>query len=612
MPDGSYANSNSTSDFSLEAMSNPVQTLLTQQRNRYKTQVFGNAALTFHLAKGLDLKTQFGVDAHINRDRDYTPSTLLNLGYDQQGEARLYDKDILYWQEETYLTYMNNWGKHRLNAMAGLSWQQRTVRDNETKVQGFADDFFGFDNIGAGSNPQAPTSSYAQWAMNSYFLRGSYTYNDRYMATVTARIDGSSKFGKNNKYAFFPSVGLGWLISNEDFMKDISFIDQLKLHTSFGVTGNSEIGTYKSLATVASGTTLLNSVRVNNSYISRLANPDLKWEKTNQFDIGFNLNLFRNRLNFDVSYYYKLTTDLLLDRPVPHSTGFDSVIDNIGEVSNQGLDLMVNTVNIDNPDFTWSTTLNMNYNKNKIEKLGENNEDILPGPDWVSGSQTILRVGESLSSFWGYERLGIYGVDEAEEAAAAGSAVGKAKRSKDKKVLGKGIPDWTGSFINTFRYKNFDLTLDLQFVMGVDVLQQFMHSTEDRFGLTSGLSSILYDAWSPENPNTFVQAIRNASSPNNAKQSTELDSHWVCNGSYLRANLIQLGYTFDSKVLKALRLGSLRAYFNVNNAFLIHSKDFKGYDPEGTSQGSNQWGQNMFFFQYPKPRTFTLGANLTF
>jgi len=254
----------------------------------------------------------------------------------------------------------------------------------------------------------------------------------------------------------------------------------------------------------------------------------------------------------------------------------------------------------------------MNYNKNKIEKLGENNEDILPGPDWVSGSQTILRVGESLSSFWGYERLGIYGVDEAEEAAAAGSAVGKAKRSKDKKVLGKGIPDWTGSFINTFRYKNFDLTLDLQFVMGVDVLQQFMHSTEDRFGLTSGLSSILYDAWSPENPNTFVQAIRNASSPNNAKQSTELDSHWVCNGSYLRANLIQLGYTFDSKVLKALRLGSLRAYFNVNNAFLIHSKDFKGYDPEGTSQGSNQWGQNMFFFQYPKPRTFTLGANLTF
>lgn len=612
MPDGNYSNSNSTTDFSLEAMANPVHTLLTQQRNRYKTQVFGNAALTFHLLEGLDLKTQFGVDAHINKDRDYTPSDLLNLGYDQQGEARMYNKDILYWQEETYLTYMKNWGKHRLNAMAGLSWQQRTVRDNETKVQGFADNFFGFDNLEAGSNPQAPNSSYEQWAMNSYFVRGSYTYNDRYMSTVTARMDGSSKFGKNNKYAFFPSIGLGWLISNEDFMKDITFIDQLKLHSSYGVTGNAEIGTYKSLATVSSSTTLLNGVRVNDSYISRLANPDLKWEKTNQFDIGVNLNLFRNRLNFDISYYYKLTTDLLLDRPVPHSTGYKSVIDNIGEVSNKGLDFMVNTVNIDTKDFTWSSTINLNYNKNRIEKLGVNNEDILPGPDWVSGSQTILRVGESLSSFWGYERLGIWGVDEAAEAAAAGSAVGKAKRSKEKKVLGKGIPDWTGSFINTFRYKNFDLTLDLQFVAGVDVLQQYMHSTEDRFGLTNGLSSILHEGWSVNNPNTMVQAIRNASSPHKATQSTELDSRWVCDGSYLRANLIQVGYTFDSKTLKALRLGSLRAYFSVNNAFMINSKDFKGYDPEGTSQGSNQWGQNMFFFQYPKPRTFTLGANLTF
>lgn len=612
MPGGLYSNSASSPDFALESMSNPVHALLTQQRGRYKTQVFGNAALTFHILPGLDLKTQFGIDAHLNKDRDYTPSDLLNLGKDQKGEARMYNKDVLYWQEETYLTYMKNWGKHRLNAMAGLSWQQRTFRENETKVQGFADDFYGFDNLAAGSNPQAPTSKYEQWAMNSYFLRGSYTYNDKYMTTVTARMDGSSRFGANNKYAFFPSIGLGWLVSNENFMKDIDFIDQFKLHTSYGVTGNSEIGTYKSLATVASGTTLINGVRVNDSNISRLANPDLKWEKTNQFDVGFNLNLFRNRLNFDVSYYYKLTTDLLLDRPVPHTTGFKSVIDNIGEVSNKGLDLMINTVNIDHKDFTWSTTLNVNFNQNQIEKLGENNEDILPGPDWVSGSQTILRVGESLSSFWGYERLGIYGEDEAAEAKAAGKAVGMAKRSKEKKVLGKGVPDWTGSFINTFRYKNFDLTLDLQFVAGVDVLQQYMHSTEDRFGLTSGLSTILHDAWSPENPNTMVQAIRIASSPVSANQNTELDSHWVSDGSYLRANLIQLGYTFDARTLKALRLSGLRAYVNVNNAFVLHSKDFKGFDPEGTSQGSNQWGQNMFFFQYPKPRTFTLGVNLTF
>lgn len=610
--DGSWSNSGSTTDpFGFESMANPVHALQTQQRMRYRTQVFGNAALTFHLLPGLDLKTQLGIDAHLNKEKDYSPSDLTNLSKDQQGTARMKDRDVLYWQEETYLTYATTFGKHRINAMAGVSWQQRTVRENEAKAEGFADDFFGFENMGAASNPLAPSSKFEQWAMNSYFVRGSYTYDDKYMTTVTARVDGSSRFGKNNKYAFFPSLGLGWLVSNEGFMKDVAVVDQLKLHTSYGMTGNSEIGTYKSLASIASGTTLLNGVRVNDTHVARLANPNLKWEKTNQFDIGFNLNLFRNRLNFDVSYYYKLTTDLLLDRPVPHSSGYKSVIDNIGEVSNQGVDLMINTVNIERKNFGWSSTLNVNFNKNRIEKLGENNEDILPGPDWVSGSQTILRVGQSLSSFWGYEREGIWQEHEAEAAKAVGAHVGEAKRSAEKKVLGKGVPDFTGSFINTFRLYNFDLTLDLQFVAGVDILQQYLHSTEDRFGLTNGLSSTLYDAWSPSNPNTMVQAIRNAGSLN-AGQSTEVDSHWVCDGSYLRGNLIQLGYTFTPGQLKPLKLAGLRAYFNVNNAFVINSKDFKGYDPEGTSQGDNQWGQNMFFFQYPKPRTYTVGVNVTF
>jgi TonB-linked SusC/RagA family outer membrane protein len=431
------------------------------------------------------------------------------------------------------------------------------------------------------------------------------------MTTLTARMDGSSRFGGNNKYAFFPSAGLGWIASNEDFLKDGDIIDLLKFHSSYGVTGNTEIGAYKSLATMEAGNVLLNGVRVPSSITKRLSNPDLKWEKTTQFDFGMNLNLFNHRLNFDVSYYHKLTTDLLLDRPVPHSTGFDSVIDNIGEVSNQGIDLMINTVNVDYKDFNWSSTININYNKNRIEALGENNEDIQPGPHWVSGSQTILRVGEPLSSFYGYERIGIWGEDEAEEAKAAGAAVGVAKRSEEKKILGSGLPAITGSVINNFRYKNFDLTLDLQFVTGVDILQQYSHSIEDRFGYSNGLSTMLYDGWRPDNTNTMVQAVRNATIEG-VGQSSEVDSRWVCDGSYLRANLIQVGYTFDSGLLKKLRISSLRTYVSVNNAFVIDSKDFHGYDPEGTSHSDNQWGQNMFFFQYPKPRTFTFGLNVVF
>lgn len=609
-PDGKWANSSTIKDnFGFESMANPVHVLTTQQRKRYRTQIFGNAALTFHLLPGLDLKTQLGIDAHINKSRDYSPKDLINISY-PNGDAALEDSNVLYWQEETYLTYNTVLGsKHRINAMAGLSWQQREWRKSRVTTSGFSDDFFGTDNMGAGTIPGTPSSEYSAWTMNSYFLRGSYTYNDRYMTTVTARLDGSSRFGVNSKYAFFPSVGLGWLISNEGFMKDLDAIDQLKLHASYGMTGNSEIGTYRSLATITSGNVLMNGTRVPSSNTARLANPNLEWEKTNQFDVGFNLNLFKNRLNFDISYYYKLTTDLLLDRPVPHSSGFSSVIDNIGKISNRGVDFMVNTVNIDHTNFGWTSTLNVNYNKNKIDALGENNEDIEPGPWWVSGSQTILRVGESLSSFWGYERLGIWGENEAEEAKAVGQRVGQAKRSKEKKVLGKGVPDFTGSFINNLRYKNFDLTLDLQFVLGVDVLQQYFHSTEDRFGYANGLSSILNKGWTPATPDTKVQIVMNA--PKDGF-SSEVDSHWVCDGSYLRANLIQLGYTFTPSALDKLKLKALRAYFSVNNAFVIHSKDFTGYDPEGSSHGDNQWGQNMFFFQYPKPRTFTLGINATF
>jgi len=592
----------------LEGMANPVHVLETQQRMEYKTQIFRNAAFTFHLAKGLDLKTQFGIDSYLNRNRYYSPTDLKNISF-PDGEANFYNYDTYYWQEETYLTYHTTIGKHRINAMAGLSWQERVYRRNRSRADGFADDFSGYDNMGAGTVLQKPESEYQRWAMNSYFVRGAYTYNDKYSATLTARIDGSSKFGDNNKYSFFPSAGLAWITSSEGFMEDLTAIDQLKFHTSYGVTGNSEFDVYKSLANVKSGTVLINGSLESGSYTERLANPDLKWERTGMWDIGFNLNMFGNRLNFDVSYYYKLTKDLLLDRPVPYSTGYKSVIDNIGQVKNTGMDFMINTINMDTKDFGWSSSLNFNYNKNIIMKLGENDEDILMAPSFISGENTILRVGESLGTFWGYKNYGVWTEAEAEQAKAAGYSVGQAKISDEKMIIGNALPDITGSFINNLRYKNFDFTLDLQFVLGSEILQQYLHSTEDRFGKANGLATIL-DGYNGSNPGTMIQAIRNDGYFPDGHWS-DVNSHWVANGSYLRANLIQLGYTFDQSVLDKLKIAALRVNFSVNNAFLICSKDFKGYDPEGTSNDDHN-GQNIFFFQYPKPRTYTLGLNVTF
>lgn len=603
--------------FGLEGMSNPVMILDLQKRMRYNTQIFGNAALTFHLADGLDLKTQFGVDSHNTTYRGYSSIELNNISM-PNGWAEYQNWNTFYWQEETYLTYNKVFGDHRLNAMAGLSWQERTQRWDKSYTQGFSDDFYENNNMSVGTLPNAPESSWTRWAMNSYFLRFAYTYKDRYSATVTGRVDGSSKFGKNNKYAFFPSAGLAWNISQEDFLKDNALISNLKLHTSYGLTGNSEIDPYNSLGKVDAGTYYIDAKRSAYSYIKTMSNPDLKWEKTGQFDVGFNLGLFNNRLNFDIAYYNKKTTDLLLDCPVPHSTGFTSIFKNIGSVCNQGVDIMVNGAPIQGDDFTWSSTLNLNYNKNEILALSDTNADVYLY-DWVGGG-SVLRVGESMGSFYGLVRNGIFTEEDYKAGKCEKNQIGRPDRSESREIIGKGLPDWTGSWVNNFSYKNFDLTVDFQFVWGVETLQRFMHSTYDRFGMTNGLSNILYDGYNGTNAGTMEQAIFLAYDKPHGGGDTTTDSQWVANGSYLRLNMLQLGYTFDSSVAKKVGLSGLRLYLSGNNLFQIVSKDFLGYDPESTSEVSSssgvssgsQFGQNMTFFSYPRARTFTFGVNVTF
>ena len=611
-PSGAYTSSTSSSVnnvLGFEGMANPVSILDLQKRNRYNTQIFGNAALTFHLAEGLDLRTQFGVD---NQRRDYKgySSVLLNNISKPNGWAELQYENVFYWQQENYITYQKAFDKHRMNLMGGLSWQARTSQYSQSRTEGFDDDFYQWNNMGIGRTPSSPNSNIDRWAMNSYFVRGAYTYNDKYSATVTGRYDGSSKFGKNNKYAFFPSAGLAWNVSNEDFMQDNTTISNLKIHTSYGRTGNSEIGSYSSTANVAAGTLLLDGTRKPFSWVSSMANQDLRWETSDQFDFGVELGLFAGRLNFDVSVYNKKTIDLLLQTPVPRSSGYSSVMKNIGSVRNRGVELLVNAYPIKNENLTWNTMLNMSYNKNEVLKLGDKNEDI-QRLWWVGGANQVIRVGENLNSFYGYKREKIYTQADVDAGEATLSQIGRPKRSADKYIIGKGTPDWTGSFINTLNYKAFDLTVDLQFVYGVETMQQFYHSTYDRFGITNGLVEILTDAYNGSNPNTRQQAIYLTNS-GHAGQDTNVDDAWVVDGSYLRFNLIQLGYTFNSDLLRKVRLGGVRIYASANNPWLITSKDFKGYDPESTSQVGDNFGQNITFFSYPRAKTFTLGVNVKF
>lgn len=614
-PNSGYQN------FSPEGVGNPVELQKRIKQMTYNTQIFGNAALTFHLMKGLELKTQLGIDYHNSRGAGYipfTPRPMINQ--ESEGYASASNSNALYWQEETYLTWLKDFDKHHINAMAGMSWQAREYTYFSASDSKFVDDYYDIYNLGSGSNRPSVGSDYDKWAMNSYFLRVAYNYDDTYLATVTARYDGSSKFGQNNKYAFFPSVGLGWLASNEAFLRDNKTISKLKLHTSFGLTGNSEIGTYRSLATMSQSNVIIGNELHLVSYLDNMPNPNLKWEKTAQWDFGFELGLFNNRLNFDISYYYKYTSDLLLNRPVPESTGFSSIMDNIGAVSNQGLDILVTAYPIQTADFQWTSTLNLGFNKNRVEKLDEAaTVDPISGKrqittDGFVGYDMIIREGEPLSSFYGYKRAGIYdGHPENwdSETMNIPSTIGEKVTYKDRQIIGNGLPDWTGSFINTFNYKNFDMTIDFQFSWGAEIMQEYYHSTVARF-LTNGLDRLYEEAWHPTlNPGGVEQAIR----LNNFGQgaNNQADDDWVCDGSYLRCNMIQLGYTFDKKTIEKLGLSALRIYANVNNLFLITSSDYLGYDPDNSTRlGDNNWGASRQFFSYPRPRTFTLGVNLTF
>lgn len=606
---GQYSNSTHARSLTLEGQSNPVHRLMEDTRLRERNQLFGNTYVAVQITPNLEFRTQLGLNNERFEQRRYETRTLIATGGFPDGRAQYTSQEVFYWQNENFLTYQQDFENSRLTAVLGASWQERRFTSFNQEARGFPDDFFSFNNFGAGTRLFSPSSNAFEWTMNSYFNRITYSLADTYVLTFTSRLDGSSRFGANTKYGFFPSAGFAWNASNMDFLSEVDFIDLLRFRTSYGVTGNTEIGVFNSLATIGSGTTLLGNERQSTAFTTRLPNPDLEWEKTYQFNIGTEVSMFNNALDIELDYYYKFTKDLLLARPVPFTTGFATILDNIGAVSNQGIDMKITTQNIRTRDFFWTTTLNFNYNRNRVERLGAGGEDIFPGPNWVSGSQTILRVGEPVGNFYGFIRQGTWSTAEAAEAAARGMLPGEAKRSLDRTIIGNGLPDWTGSFINTVNFKQFDFLLDLQFVLGADIMQQFLHTAEDRMALTNGLRTQLTNAWTESNQNTMYQRIRHQPL---AGQNTQADSHWIVDGSYLRGNLIQLGYTFDPSVVTRLGLASLRVTASVENAFVIHSSDFKGHDPEATSWGGNIHAQNIFFYQYPRPRTFSLGARLQF
>lgn len=603
-----------------EGGSNPVH-ILTDRKNIVQTQTtLGSVFTNINFAKGLEMRTVLGTNVVTRGVNQYATKKLYGISDGQNGTASVSNRRETYWSLENYLTYNKRFGKdHSFTGMLGLAWQATNIFNISAGSQNFTSDFFEYNNIGVGSSSPTYGSGRSRFAMNSYFARLNYAFKDRYLFTLTGREDGSSKFGENHKYAFFPSGAFAWKVSEEDFLKHNKVISNLKLRTSYGVTGNSESPAYAALATLANNFAVINGTKVTGIGIGRLANPDLRWEKTAQYDAGLELGLFNNRISFEADVYYRKTTDMLLDAPVPRTSGYATIRKNIGSMENKGLELALNTVNIENENFSWSTTFNISFNKNKVLSLATPDDIFGVGGPNFTNQTNIIRVGQPVGSFWGLVRLGTWSEAERAQAAQFVSYRGgkpmlpgdikyldvngdKAINDADRMIIGDGNPKGWGAFLNRFRYKQLDLIVELQYCYGNDVLNMTHHSAEDRQGQANSYKTVL-NAWTPQNQNTPIAAIRDQ----DAGYVTNVDTRWVENGSFIRGKNIALGYNFKPAIAQKMHLTSLRLFASVQNFFLITK--YMGNDPEVTTY-SNVFAQGQTFFDYPKPTTYMLGLKV--
>lgn len=623
-PDGTYA---SNRDYpSAEGSFSSIHRLMDRKYILNTQTTLGSLFTNINLAKGLEMRTVLGINV-LTQENNESQTRTLNIG--ENGNAAARNQKETFWSLENYLTYNKQIGQnHNITALAGISWQETNFFRVAAIVRNFATDYFTFNNLGAGSLRPEVESDASRFAFNSYFGRVNYSYQNKYLFTATGRADGSSKFGANHKFAFFPSAALAWRVSEENFLKNNAIISNLKVRTSYGLTGNSEIPSYSSLALLSSNyATIYNDTRVGGTGINRLANPDLRWEKTAQTDVGLEIGLFKGRVTLEADYYYRLTTDMLLDAPVPRTSGYGTIRRNVGSMQNAGFEFGLNTVNIDRGGFNWNSSFNISLNRNKVLTLATPSDIFNVGGPNFTNPTNIIRIGEPVGSFWGLTRLGTWSEAEREEAAKFSSYRNnltilpgdikyldvngdKAITDADRSIIGNGSPKGWGAVTNNIRYKNFDATLELQFMYGNDVMMMNLHSSEDRQALANSYSSVL-NAWTPTNQNTPIAEVRET----RAGYVTNVDSHWIKDGSFLRGRNLLFGYTVPAQVTNRIKLSRLRFYATVQNFFLLLDDPIVG-DPEVTP--TNQGGENSAFSQgmiwhnYPKPTTYLLGLQVGF
>ncbi|MEX2593134.1 MAG: TonB-dependent receptor [Anditalea sp.] len=578
------------------------------------------AFANLNLIDGLDFKSIYTNEAISNLSYDW--NTFTNIDGDGLGNASGNASRTSIWTSDNFFTFnkvIQN--KHNINGVIGAQWSSTYSNSLGASTSGYTTDFYKYNNLGVGSQPSSVSSGYSATSTNSFFGRLNYVFDEKYIITASSRYDGSSVFGADNKYAFFPSGAVGWILSNENAFANSQIISKIfsffKIRGSYGLTGNSP-NPYSSLGTVGNYTINLNNQVVKGSGIGGPPNSDLRWEKTAQLNIGVDIRMFNDRISLTADWYKKKTTDLLFNVPVSLVSGFFSVTTNIGSVENKGIEMALSGDIIRKNDINWNMSAIFSKNQNKVLALGDNDADVISSG--FLGAATILRVGKPMGSFIGIERLGTWGTEEETEAARYGKRPGDIKRhdlnndgqfdNDDMKFLGSPFGDYDMTLSTSIRYKNWDLGVDVQIRQGNKLENVAALTVEDRTWYASGYATVLKDAWTPENQNTMVPALRMASDPWGTDFGSFADSHWMEDGSFVRGRNLNLSYNLPSDLSNKLGLRNSKLYFNLDNFFLIaHTRDF---DPEASSFGGGYAQQGQTFYGTPRPRTYTFGINFNF
>ena len=607
--DGSYK----LSDF--VTIDNPLAILNGESARGETFRFYGNTFFEYYLIPSLSAKLQLGGDVQdVRRDIFIQPYTLSGAGTGGIASIQTGRKD--YVSVEGTLNYNKSFGDDNFTALLGATYEYFQTKSFSGNARGFALPDLGTNAIGSGD----PTlnnlgSGRSQARFISYLARVNYSLNNKYLFTASIRADGSSRFGDNNKFGYFPSGALAWKVNEEDFMKETGWVNQLKLRASVGATGNANIGNSLTFQTFSAGGDLVFGDGFYNSiYPSRLANPDLTWERAVQYDFGVDFGFFKNRITGSIDYFDKETTDLLLVVPQAPNTGFSGQTQNLGGVRNSGLEFALNVGVIASEKFTWDVSANLATLKNEVLDIGDRG-DIIRGGQSQIPDFTIISPGQTLDSYYGFIVDGVW--QEGDDFSVTESQVnpGDVKyrdlnddgviNADDRTVIGDAIPDITWGLTNNFKFFGVSLDIVLQGVEGVDRLNGNLINTYSPNNFRRNrIAEPLLNRWTPDNPTNEYPSFVNPTSQGglNALVNTKT----VEDASYIRFQSVRLGY--DIPVENFNFLNRFSVYVTGQNLLTI--TDYSGVDPASNASGSNTIA--LDFNAYPVPRTYLLGLNVEF